>query len=378
MKSERERFSSFDLTGVDRLEVFGDGPDSILKMLPPPSGDSGGDWYGWHILDCGRVSFRDLCLDGNRAAFVKSDEQTHLIQIRHSHDVDFLRVLAKDSRGDFCKIVGDIGDDSLACDRLSFRHCKIENNLRGGILFQRLARRVHVSHCEFLGGNDCPIDFEPTGGAPASEIVLTNNRVQIDTPTAHAITLANGHRLVVMDNEFIGGEMYGHNVKDAVIIGNRIIGGSRKSRAAVSIFRASRDVVIADNEIQTDGTGGAGIECLYNNGEAPIHVDICDNRITGKTGSNITGGSNYAIERNSIMDNGDKAGVGVNVAATNSMGVSDVLIAENNIDGFAYCLQFASSRGPIVYARMRDNSCTNWRLAETRETGTHPREIEVI
>jgi hypothetical protein len=36
MKSEHERFSSFDLNGVDRLEVFSDGHDSILKMLPPP------------------------------------------------------------------------------------------------------------------------------------------------------------------------------------------------------------------------------------------------------------------------------------------------------------------------------------------------------
>jgi hypothetical protein len=76
------------------------------------------------------------------------------------------------------------------------------------------------------------------------------------------------------------------------------------------------------------------------------------------------------------MDNGDKTGVGVNVHAAKAMGVSDVLIAENTIDGFAHCLQFASCLGEIKEACTRDNICTNWGLAEIHITGKFPLELD--
>ena len=149
----REKFSGIDFAGVNvPITIRGEGRTPRIGVLP--SRDSSGspvptgDFYMFHFHDThSSISLENLCLFGNKDAFpVGQDEQTHLVQIRHARDVSFTNVWFEHSRGDGIKIVGDIGEDNLACERINITGCHFLHNLRGGVLFQRLARRIFLTH----------------------------------------------------------------------------------------------------------------------------------------------------------------------------------------------------------------------------------------
>lgn len=385
----RETFSGIDFAGVNvPIRIRGEGRTPRIGMLP--SVDAGGspvptgDFYMFHFHNThASISLDNLCLFGNKDAFpVGQDEQTHLVQIRHAQDISFTNVWFEDSRGDGIKIVGDIGDEKLACDRIQIIGCHFLHNLRGGVLFQRLARRVFLTHNYFDGGFDNQIDFEPTGGAPAEQVVIAYNHIMhrhIDKSTglwvptqSQAMTLANGHKLTVIGNHIEGGTIFGHNVQDAILSGNHIYGGSG-NHAGISIFRASRDVSILGNWVRSNSDFPA-VELLFNNGAAPENVIVANNpHLEGGTGVNVTGGRRIKIHDNAIFDGSDGKGAGVNIAAT-AEEIDGVSVHDNYIKGFMFGVQLAAPNAPIRRARIRSNDSEGSLKGSFRQSGPHPIE----
>jgi Right handed beta helix region len=386
----RETFSGIDFAGINvPIKIRGEGRTSRIGMLtsvdssgsPVPTGD----FYMFHIHDThGSISLENLCLFGNKDAFpVGQDEQTHLVQIRHARDISFTNVWFEHSRGDGIKIVGDIGDDDLASERINITNCHFLHNLRGGVLFQRLARRVFLTHNYFDGGFDSQIDFEPTGGAPSEEVVIAHNHIMhrhIDrtsglwVPTlSPAMTLANGHKLAVIGNLLEGGTIFGQNVQEAAIIGNHVDGGAGP-RGGIQILRAARDVSIVGNWVKTNAPEPA-VALLFNDGAAPENVIVANNpHLEGRTGVNVTGGRRIKIHDNLIFENLHGAtGIGVNIAATVEE-INHVTVHDNYIKGFMFGVQLAAANAPISHVRIRANDSEGAMEGAFRRSGSHPIE----
>jgi hypothetical protein len=220
--------SGLDFRGITvPIKIRGEGRRSRIGMLPRVGVR---DFHMFHFDRNNSIRLDSLCLFGNKDAFVPpKNEQTHLVEIRHSRDISFTNVWFEESVSDGIKM-GAVHEPDGESDLIQVMGCHFLHNGRQNILIREGARRVWVTNNYFDGGGGdwggAQIHFEPDGGAPEEIIIAYNhirNRVLVDgewVPNADsaAITLANGHKVTVIGNHMEGGGIMGENVQEAAII----------------------------------------------------------------------------------------------------------------------------------------------------------------
>jgi hypothetical protein len=375
--------SGLDFTGITvPIKIRGEGRRSRIGMLPRVGVR---DFHMFHFHGNNSITLDSLCLFGNKDAFVPpKNEQTHLVEIRHSRDISFTNVWFEESVGDGIKIgairESDGGEEIWASDRIQVMGCHFLHNGRQNILIREGARRVWITNNYFDGGGGdwggAQIHFEPDGGAPEEIIIAYNhirNRVLVDgewVPNADmpAITLANGHKVTVIGNHMEGGGIMGENVQEAAIIGNHI-DGVDCPRSGIHIFREVRDVSIIGNWVRVTVPEFA-VKLEQNAGLAPENVIIADNpHLEGRTGVNVVGACRrIKIHDNLIFGNSHSArdddGVGVNIDA-NTEEMDGINIHDNYIKGFPTGVQLARTvgAGTIKRVRIRSNDIEGFTVA---------------
>jgi hypothetical protein len=399
--------SGLDFTGVNvPIKIRGEGRRPRIGMLPPVD-DSGsldptGDFYMFHFKQTdGSISLDNLCLFGNKEEFPADDpadrKQRHLVQISHARDISFTNVWFEESPGDAIKMVGDLDVDPGAGveleenDRIKITGCHFLHNRRGGVLFQRVARRIFLTHNYFDGGGDNSIDFEPSGGlgfGAAEQIVVAYNHIRnrhFDRTRDEwvlnrgpAMTLSDGHKLAVIGNFIEGGTIFGKNVQEASIIGNHIDGGD-SLRAGIYFQRAARDIAILGNWVRVTIAEPA-VKLDFDEVLAPENVIIANNpHLEGFTGVNVVRGRRIKIHDNLIFGNSHSAsgGVGVNINAHTDK-IDGINIHDNDIKGFEFGVQLARREPGTIKARVRSNDIEDFTGADYKWLETESIKVDFV
>jgi hypothetical protein len=370
--------SGLDFTGITvPITIRGEGRRSRIGMLPRVGVR---DFHMFHFHGNNSIRLDSLCLFGNKDAFVPpKNEQTHLVEIRHSSDISFTNVWFEESVSSGIKMgaIKFADEEGSASDRIQIMGCHFLHNGRQNILIREGARRVWITNNYFDGGGGgSQIHFEPSdapGDEPnaAQEIIIAHNhirnRILVDgewVPNADhsAINLENGRKLTVIGNHMEGGGIYGANVQEAAIIGNHI-DGVDCPRPGIHIFRAGRDISIVGNWVRVKVPEPA-VKLEQNAGLAPENVIIANNpHLEGRTGINVVGACRrIKIHDNMIFGNSHSArdgGVGVNIDA-NTEQMGGINIHDNYIKGFPTGVQLARETidervGRIDRVRIRSN-----------------------
>jgi hypothetical protein len=97
---------SLDLNGVQDFMVMREGPKSVVKLVDTTQRT--GDWFVFLLRNnCGRVVFKDLVIDGNRAGLTKPDQQSHAIEVESgTEDLVVDRCILRECFGDGMRLLG--------------------------------------------------------------------------------------------------------------------------------------------------------------------------------------------------------------------------------------------------------------------------------
>jgi hypothetical protein len=278
------------LEGVSNLTIRGAGRGVTVLRMMPGQDLSQGDASLLMARDCHHLTIRDLTLYGAYLAMAASGEPMHGIHLSSGcRDATVDQVDVEQCGGDGVRLAGDPLTAERSVRRVSVRNCRLVQNHRTGIAFQRAVAFVWVRDC-FLDmtppGRLACIDFEPTAPesgplAAPTDVFLDSNVLRHGTETV-AVSISGVRatdptsRVWFTNNTLHGGGIGGVHNRDVTIAGNVIVAGPQGQIAA---FRGRlHGLRILDNTIYADAGSRVGIQ-LSPREEGPRSVRILGNRI---------------------------------------------------------------------------------------------------
>jgi hypothetical protein len=312
------------LEGVSNLTLCGAGRGVTILRMMPGQDLSQGDASLLMVRDCHHLTIRDLTLYGAYLTMGASGEPMHGIHLNTGClDVTVEQVDVEQCGGDGVRLVGDPLTVERSVRQVSVRNCRLVQNHRTGIAFQRAVALVWVRDC-FIDmtppGRLACIDFEPTApetgplAAPA-DVFLDSNVLRHGTE-AVAVSISGVRatdptsRVWFTNNTLHGGGIGGVHNRDVTIAGNVIVAGPDGQIAA---FRGRLDGLrILDNTIYADAGSRVGLQ-LSPQGEGPRSVRILGNRIeTAGIGMVVDGPEgDIEVRDNQIVGRGESAGISI-------------------------------------------------------------------
>lgn len=334
--------------GSGNVEFIGEGHHSVIRSVPGQQ--DGGDYYVFRLVEAQRVRIANLCIDGNHHNRSNEGEQTHGIVAHKAKEVLIENVWFRDQFGDAIKFWGEPTQEA---ERVTLRNCLVSGQRRNGFTFQRLSKYTQVVNCRFWGMRNSSIDFEPTGADGLSRVLILGCYMDHTGSSAASVSLTNASHVQFVGNQLLGC-IHSVNLKDSVIADNVIdCTAITIDRPCIDLIRAADSVSITGNRM-IGKPGDTGINIAYNNGSAPTDVIVSNNRISARTGINVTGASNLLCTSN-IID-AQPNNVGINVEARDA--IDRVQISNNVIRGAYYGIALKGKTAPINNAVVLGNVVT--------------------
>lgn len=366
--------AAIGLQNLKNLTIRGAGPGVTILRLMPQQDLSGPDTHVIETRDCKNLTVRDLSIHGAYLSMGKTNEQMHGINLNEgSEDIIFERVRVFQTAGDGLRF---LGRPENKVRRVWVDGCQFVQNKRTGIGFQRAAEFVWVRNCYIEmtpPSTDSCIDFEPTGNAAPSDIIIDSNVMNHGTrATAVSISGIRGpdptRRVKFTNNVLIGGEIFCTDVAQLSIQNNLVLTTDLETtgRTPLMVQRGGDSLVISGNLLVNDSTttgrvialtevnqrqvtralvannlcfarSGNGIECLSSDdvvvqGNMVVATGECGNGIFLRSQSSPM--DNISVRDNDLTVQGTGTWkFGIRIAATSPHHVDNFSATGNSIRG---------------------------------------------
>jgi hypothetical protein len=259
------------LEGMSNLTLRGAGRGVTILRMRPGQNLSQGDASLLMARGCHHLTIRDLTLHGAYLTMGASGEPMHGIHLNTGcHDVTVDLVDVEQCGGDGVRLVGEPPTVERSVRRVWVRNCRLVQNHRTGIAFQRAVALVWVRDCfiDMTPHRLACIDFEPTapesGPLAAPVDVFLDSSVLRHGTEAVAVSISGVRatdptsRVWFINNTLHGGGIGGVHNRDVTIAGNVIVAGPHGQIAA---FRGRLDGLrILDNTIYADAGSRVGLQ----------------------------------------------------------------------------------------------------------------------
>jgi len=317
--------AALGLDGVRNLTLRGGGQGVTILRMMPDQDLSVGDANVIMARDGHRLTLRDLSVHGAYLTMGACGDPMHGIHLDAGcHDIVVERVDVFQSGGDGVRLIGSLSEADRKVRRVSINGCRLVQNHRTGIAFQRAVEFVWVRDCYIEmtpPGRLACIDFEPSaneefpGVAPA-DIFLDSN-VLVHGTDAEAVSISGVRpedpvsRVRFTNNTLHGGGIGGIYLKDVTVTGNLIAAGEG---GQVARFAGNMDGLrIEQNTIHAVTGSRTGLEILPHQGIRPRGVRIVGNNIeTAGIGISIDGpDSDIEVRGNRILGRGEAIGISI-------------------------------------------------------------------
>jgi hypothetical protein len=335
------------LHGHRNLTLRGSGQGVTVIRLMPGQNVQGAETHVVETADCENVTLRDLSLHGAYLTLATAHEQMHGIHLfSGSEDVNVQQVTVFQSAGDAVRF---LGSPDKKVSRVWVDGCRLIQNKRSGVSFQRSVELIWVRNCHIdmsAPGSDQCVEFEPSvfaadPVAPTDVIIESNVLVHgRGNPTSTAVGISGvsgpdpARRVKFVNNVVLGGQIFCTDVAELTIQGNvvRFPDSERIPGDLVSIDRGGDSVLITDNVLINEHPGTRTvINVSEANGRqvsrARIAGNLCITRAGG--GIQVVASDDVAVEGNMLVATG-AGDLGIRVASEPSA-VNHVSVRGNDI-----------------------------------------------
>ena len=343
--------AAIKLDGLRNAIVRGAGQGVTVLRLMPDQDLKPADTHILRARSCQGLTLRDLTVNGAYLTLRSVGVQAHGIFVDFGcEDVVIERVGVFQSAGDAVRL---IGTPDQKVRRVWVQGCRLVQNKRTGVAFQRCVEFVWIKDCYIETvppSTQAGIDFEPSGSASPGQLVapadvIIDSNVLLHQVPAVAVSISGragdpAQRVQFTSNVLLGGVMGGVNAHDVTISGNTVITGDTAlavDTGQVMLFRGSFDGLrVTGNKIvattgQLDGIHLARIDHIGADG-----VRITGNDITA-AGFGVmldNPGSQVTIHGNRIRGTGQAQGIHIQLAGQQGEVRRDMRITSNSITGF--------------------------------------------
>jgi hypothetical protein len=346
--------AALKLYGLDNVTLRGAGQDVTVLRLMPDQHLKPADTHMLRARNCTGLTLRDLTVRGSYLTLASVGVQAHAILVEAGcADVVIERVGVFQSAGDAIRL---IGEPDQKVRRVWVQGCRLVQNNRTGVAFQRWVEFVWVTDCyieTIPPSTQAGIDFEPSGTGSAGQLVaaadvVIDSNVLLHNVPAVAVSISGlsaagdpAQRIQFTNNVLLGGVMGGVNAHDVTISGNTVITGDTVLAAdtgQVMWIQGSFDGLrVTDNKIVASNGPLDGIHLSRHGGVGADGVRISGNDITA-AGSGImldNPGSQVTIDGNRIWGKGQAQGIHIELAGQAGEVCRDMRITGNSVTSFA-------------------------------------------
>jgi hypothetical protein len=330
------------LEGRSNLTLRGAGAGATVLRLMPNQDLSGPDSHVIFLRDCRNVTVRDLSVHGSHLTMGAVNEQMHGIFISQGcNEVTVEKVRVFQSTGDGIRLAGE-ADNNVS--KVWLERCRLIENTRTGIAFQRAVEQVWVHGCYIEmtpPSTDACIDFEPTGAVASapSDVVIDSNQLVHDTE-ARAVSISGidadrpARRVRFTNNTLHGGGIGGVHAEDVTISHNTFVSGER---GQVMLFRGGFDGLrVEQNTIMSPPDQLEGVRIARLDGRSPSRVRVVGNDVDVAGGISFTDpGSHIEVRDNRIHGRGHAAGISMRLEGDTDTVHRDIRIVGNTVTSFA-------------------------------------------
>jgi hypothetical protein len=364
-----------DLRFRSNITVRGDGLDQTTLRMAPGSYLDEGATHLVYIKKSSQVTLRDLTLDGNRFNASFSDEQNHCVEVWSSLNVRIENVRIRFCRGDGVRLMGEAAPGDPWTDSVWIENSHFEDNGRSGIAVQRAVRNLYIRHNTFDRIKAQSIDIEPTGAQSPTDIFIENNVIHHSGGTWAVAPGGIGgtdvaRRLVFSFNRIENGGAQFAKIDGLRIEGNTIIGDTRHSPLRLS--HNVTNAVIVGNDIV--GAGGSDIPVVdvgALNGGFPSRVTLQGNHINAvlnQTGIHVRDAlGDVSILENEISGSGNSNGIHVENTVTQGSPRSGFSVIGNVVRNFKNAVQFSTRTDAFSNVVIQSNDI-DYTLSSPTET----------
>jgi hypothetical protein len=300
------------IRGLADLTLVGAGPGATILRLRPDQ-DLPGDAHVVHLRSSRRIGLRDLSVHGAYLTMGRVNEQMHGVFVAEGcAEIAVERVRVYQVAGDGIRLLGSPAEPVR---RVWVEGCRLIQNKRTGIAFQRDVQQVWVRDCVIEmtpPSNDACIDFEPTGQPPASaprDIVIDSNMLLHGTATG-AVALSgidDARRLRnvrFVDNLVVGGSIFVTDVDGLLMRGNVVaVPSGAPPRISLNVAHGGRDVtVVANLFVNENPQVEAVLQLGRGEGRGVERALVADNLCRTVSGSGILviSAADTAVSRNTV------------------------------------------------------------------------------
>ncbi|HEX4417970.1 MAG TPA: glycosyl hydrolase family 28-related protein, partial [Kofleriaceae bacterium] len=312
----RHAFWALDVPGGVHLR--GAGQDKTTLQQAPGAGPS----VRLLHLSGAHITLEDLALDGNKAAQTKNP-QRHGIFTVHTEHLIVRRVAAHDFTGDGFYLYDGAADSQ-------FIDVVATGNDRNGLTLGGNVDGTTLFHSKFAGNRAQQVDSEPGGTSIVSHTLIAGCEIDVaGASNDYALTVSGtehtkGHDWTIVGNRIHGG-IFVVWAERVLIAGNT--GTNPTTKASVSVYRTSNDVVIAGNRFEMTQTRVRSLAGVLvqgtGTGSAPDRVFVLGNELTldyeQSFGIRAEGAISVTLRGNTLRGPGRSAPgyAGIYVRATN-------------------------------------------------------------
>jgi len=207
--------------------------------------------------------------------------------------------------------------------------CRIIQNKRTGVAFQRAVELVWVRNCHIEmspPSSDACLDFEPSGNSAPTDIIIQSNIMVHDTPAiAVSISGISGpdrtRRVNFSDNILLGGQLFSTDVDQLTIQDNMVLvpaGARAGNRIPLHIQRGGDSVLITGNLLVDDNPETEAVLVVSEVNQRPVDRAIIANNLCfarSGTGIRVSSSEDVAVEGNLVVATGPCA-VGIVLQST--------------------------------------------------------------
>jgi hypothetical protein len=346
--------AALKLDGLDNAILRGAGQGVTVLRLMPDQHLKPADTHILRARNCTGLTLRDLSVHGAYLTLASVGVQAHAIFVDSGcEDVVIERVGVFQSAGDAVRL---IGEPNQKVRRVWVQGCRLVQNKRTGVAFQRCVEFVWITDCYIETtppSTQAAIDFEPSGTGSAgqlvapADVVIDSNVLLHNTP-AVAVSISGlsaagdpAQRILFTNNVLLGGVMGGVNAHDVTISGNTVITGDTVLAAdagQVMLLRGSFDGLrVTGNKIVATTGLLDGIRLSRINQASAAGVRITGNDITA-AGFGImldNPGSQVTLDGNRIRGKGQAQGIHIELAGQAGEVRRGMRITGNSVTGFA-------------------------------------------
>jgi len=331
---------AMSVRGLRNVTLRGGGPGVTVIRLMPDQDLHAPDTHVVEARDCHRLTIRDLSVNGAYLTMRAVNEQMHGININQGcRDVVIDHVEVFQTAGDGIRLLGSATNKVR---RVWLQGCRLIQNKRTGVAFQRAVEMVWIRDCYIEmtpPSTDACIDFEPSGSSAPTDVVIDSNIMAHGTPTtAVSISGIDGtdpaRRVRFTNNTVLGGGVGGVHAEDVSVVGNRIVAGEF---GPVIVLRGNfNGLRVADNTITAEAGQRDGIHLAPLKGFNASDVRIIGNDIaTAGTGiALVDPGSRIEVRGNRILGTGTASGVLLSLTRAAVTPHHDIRVVANTITDF--------------------------------------------